>query len=84
MFEFMRLRALRVEVDVGLSTGTMTVAEATLYFQTQVPMSEKEAEGEVLARLAAPGQGLSYVIGKIQLFDYLGMLLFQSNLQTTV
>ena len=71
MFEFMRLRALRVEVDVGLSTGTMTVEEATQYFQKQVPMSEKEAEGEVLARLAAPGQGLSYVIGKIQLFEYL-------------
>jgi carboxypeptidase C (cathepsin A) len=71
MFEFMRLRALRVEVDVGLSTGSMSVEEATKYFQVQVPMSKEEAEGEVLARLAAPGQGLSYVIGKVQLFHYL-------------
>lgn len=36
----------------------------------QVPMSKADAESEVLARLAAPAQGLSYVIGKIQLFAY--------------
>ena len=70
MFEFMRLRALRVEVDVSLSTGAMSIEEATLYFEDRLNMSSAEAESEVLARLAAPGQGLSYVVGKIQLYEY--------------
>ena len=71
MLEFMRLRAIRVAADVGLSVGSMSVAQATQYFASQVPMSTEEAEGEVSARLEAPGQGLSYVIGKEQLFHYL-------------
>ncbi len=70
MYAFMRLRAIRVKVDVGLATGAMDFAAAVAYFQTQVPMSQAEAEGEVLARLAAPAQGLSYVVGKIQLFAF--------------
>ncbi len=70
MYEFMRLRAIRVKVDVGLATGEMSFEDAVMYFQSQVPMSKVEAEGEVLARLAAPAQGLSYVVGKIQLFDF--------------
>ena len=70
----MRLRAIRVEADVLLSTGVFTVDQATTYFQTQVPLSREEARGEVLARLAAPAQGLSYVVGKIQLYAYLEAL----------
>jgi hypothetical protein len=34
-------------------------------------MSKKEATSEVSARLAAPGQGLSYVTGKLELYRYL-------------
>ena len=70
MLEFMRLRAIRVAADVGLSVGSMSVAQATDYFATQVPMSREEAKGEVCARLQAPAQGLSYVIGKAQLFEF--------------
>jgi hypothetical protein len=48
----------------------MNISVATKYFAEQVPMSMKEARSEVLARLAAPAQGLSYVVGKAQLFDF--------------
>lgn len=34
-------------------------------------MSPSEASSETLARLAAPAQGLSYVVGKVELFAYL-------------
>ena len=70
ILELMRLRALRVEADVGLSTGSLSVEEAVDFFARQVPMSKADAIGEVQARLAAPGQGLSYVIGKNQIYDF--------------
>ena len=83
MLEFMRLRAIRVAADVGLSVGSMSVADAIEYFAAQVPMSREEARGEVDARLEAPGQGLSYVVGKNQLFKYLQAAKLQAQAQNS-
>ena len=51
--------------------GAEQPKQATLYFERLVPMSKREATSEVSARLAAPGQGLSYVTGKLELYRYL-------------
>ena len=71
VYHLARLRALRVETDVGLATGLLSVADATAYLERAVPVSAAEAAAEVAARLAAPGQGLSYVLGKAELLAFL-------------
>src|SRR4030088_3183806 len=52
IYNFMRLRALRVEVDVKLALGSFTIAQAADYLAQRVPMDKKTAEGE--AGLFAP------------------------------
>ena len=71
MFTFARLRALRAITDVQLATGEMTEAEAIELLVKEVPMAPDEAAGEVATRLATPGQGMSYVLGKHQLMALL-------------
>ena len=71
VYELARLRAVRVEADVGLATGALSVAEAAAYLERAVPLSPAEAAEEVAARLAAPGQGMSYVVGRAQLLAFL-------------
>eukprot|EP00937_MAST-01D_sp_MAST-1D-sp2_P007275 g7275.t1 len=71
MWSFMRLRALRVEADAALATGRMGPAAAVVMLQRQVPLSAAEATSEVRMRLETPAQGLSYVLGKAQLFDFM-------------
>ena len=46
IYNFMRLRALRVEVDVKLALGEFTIAQAADYLVRTVPMDRKTAEGE--------------------------------------
>ena len=71
MFKFARLRALRAITDVQLATGKMTEADAIALLVNEVPMTLDEATGEVATRLATPGQGMSYVLGKHQLMQLL-------------
>ena len=64
---FMRLRALRVEVDVKLALGQFTLAQAAEYLRTSVPMDTGTAQGEAAAFATGPGQAISYQIGKVQI-----------------
>ena len=71
IYNFARLRALRVEVDVKLATGEFTIAQAADYLQAMVPMDRETAEEEATFFAAAPGQAISYQIGKIQTTEFL-------------
>jgi hypothetical protein len=64
---FMRLRALRVTVDVGLATGTLSISEAASELASRVPMDAATAREEAAFFAETPGQALTYQIGKTQL-----------------
>jgi uncharacterized protein (DUF885 family) len=64
---FMRLRALRVTVDVGLATGTLSIAAAGRDLASRVPMDAATAQAEAAFFAETPGQALTYQIGKTQL-----------------
>ncbi|MEI8297656.1 MAG: DUF885 family protein [Pseudomonadota bacterium] len=67
IYSFMRLRALRVEVDVKLALGEFTLQQAADYLEHTVPMDKATALEEAAMFASAPGQAISYQIGKIQL-----------------
>ena len=67
IYNFMRLRALRVEVDVRLALGEFTLEQAAKYLHEKVPMDEGTARQEAIAFSTAPGQALTYQIGKLQI-----------------
>jgi len=71
IWNFMRLRALRVEVDVKLALGEFTIDQAAEYLQNTVPMDSATAHGEAAAFATTPGQAISYEIGKLQIYDFL-------------
>jgi uncharacterized protein (DUF885 family) len=68
---FMRLRALRVEVDVKLALGEFTLDQAAKYLQEKVPMDEQTARQEAIAFSTGPGQAITYQIGKLQIIKFL-------------
>jgi hypothetical protein len=63
----MRLRALRVTVDVGLATGALSIAGAAGDLASRVPMDRATAQEEAAFFAETPGQALTYQIGKTQL-----------------
>jgi uncharacterized protein (DUF885 family) len=71
IYNFMRLRALRVEVDVKLALGLFTIGQAADYLAQHVPMDKKTAEGEAALFATTPGQAISYQIGKSQILHFL-------------
>jgi uncharacterized protein DUF885 len=71
IYNFMRLRALRVEVDVKLATGEFTIPEAAKYLETTVPMDPHTALGEAASFASGPGQAITYEIGKLQILAFL-------------
>jgi len=71
MYSFMRLRALRVEVDVSLALGEMSIEEAANYLEHRVPMDRGTAREEAAFFAATPGQGLTYQVGKSQILHFL-------------
>lgn len=71
IYNFMRLRALRVEVDVKLALGDFTLDEAAKYLEEKVPMDEATARQEAIAFSTGPGQAISYQIGKLQITKFL-------------
>jgi uncharacterized protein (DUF885 family) len=68
---FMRLRALRVEVDVKLALGQFSIDEATEYLQTKTPMDYETARSEAVFFASLPGQAITYQIGKLQIVKFL-------------
>jgi uncharacterized protein (DUF885 family) len=71
IYNFMRLRALRVEVDVKLALGEFTLEQAAKYLQEKVPMDENTARQEAIAFSTGPGQAITYQIGKLQIVKFL-------------
>jgi len=71
IYNFMRLRALRVEVDVKLALGEFTLEQAAKFLQEKVPMDEQTARQEAIAFSTGPGQAITYQIGKLQITKFL-------------
>jgi hypothetical protein len=71
IYNFMRLRALRVEVDVKLALGQFSLGQAAKYLREKVPMDEQTARQEAIAFSTGPGQAISYQIGKLQIVKFL-------------
>ncbi len=71
IYSFMRLRALRVEVDVKLALGEFTLQQGADYLARTVPMDRATALSEAAAFASTPGQGISYQIGKLQITQLL-------------
>jgi uncharacterized protein (DUF885 family) len=71
IYNFMRLRALRVEVDVKLALGEFTLEQAAKYLEEKVPMDPNTARQEAIAFSTGPGQAITYQIGKLQITKFL-------------
>jgi len=71
IWNFMRLRALRVEVDVKLALGVFSLDQAAEYLKNTVPMDSVIAHGEAAMFATTPGQAISYQIGKLQIYKFL-------------
>jgi uncharacterized protein (DUF885 family) len=67
IYNFARLRALRVEADVKLALGQFSIDQAADYLARTVPMDRKTAEGEAASFATAPGLAIAYQIGKLQI-----------------
>jgi uncharacterized protein (DUF885 family) len=67
IYSFARLRALRVEVDVKLALAQFTIPQAADYLARTVPMDRGTADGEAASFATAPGLGIDYEIGKLQI-----------------
>jgi uncharacterized protein (DUF885 family) len=68
---FMRLRALRVEVDVKLALGQFTLDQAAAYLAERLPMDPATARSEAALFATQPGQAISYQAGKLQIVKFL-------------
>jgi hypothetical protein len=71
IYNFMRLRALRVEVDIQLALGEFTIPQAGEYLASRVPMDTGTAMVEAAFFAATPGQAITYQIGKLQIQKFL-------------
>ena len=71
MYNFMRLRALRVGVDVKLATGEFTIDEAAERLEKIVPVDRGTARQEAVFFASSPGQAITYQIGKLQIVKFL-------------
>jgi len=71
IYNFMRLRALRVEADVRLALGEFTLEQAAKYLEEKVPMDPGTARQEAIAFSTGPGQAITYQIGKLQITKFL-------------
>ena len=71
IWNYARLRALRVEVDVRLALGTFTIDEAARYLEQAVPMDKETARSEAASFASDPGFAIDYQIGKLQITKFL-------------
>jgi len=67
LWQFAKLRAVRVHVDLGLALGRLDLKSAALYLQSQASLDDETARAEACFFAANPGQGLSYEIGRYQI-----------------
>ncbi len=71
IYSMMRLRVLRVEVDVRLALGEFTLEQAANYLASTVPMDMGTARGEAAMFTSTPGQAITYQIGKLDIIRML-------------
>jgi hypothetical protein len=71
VYNYARLRALRVEVDVKLALGEFSLDQAADYLARMVPMDAKTAHEEASMFATQPGQAISYQAGKLQITKFL-------------
>jgi hypothetical protein len=71
IYNFMRLRTLRVEIDIGLALGDLSMEAAADLLAERVPMDRETARAEAAFFASNPGQGLSYQTGKTQIMRLL-------------
>ncbi len=83
MYNFMKLRAMRVIVDVGLATGEIDIPTATLYLERKVPMDHGTAYEEAVSFSSNPGQALTYQIGKTQIIKLFSDAIETKRTQST-
>ncbi|MEE9448801.1 MAG: DUF885 family protein [Ignavibacteriaceae bacterium] len=69
IYSFMRLRALRVDVDINLALGNYTISDAGKYLASTVPMDLQTGIQEAGFFAYNPGQAITYQIGKIQIMN---------------
>ena len=69
IYSFMRLRALRVNVDVNLALGKYLIKDAANFLASTVPMDKQSATSEASFFASTPGQAITYQIGKIQILN---------------
>jgi len=79
IYNFMRLRALRVEVDVKLALGEFTLEQAAKYLHEKVPMDELTARQEAIAFSTSPGGAITYQIGKLQILNFVAAARMQQS-----
>lgn len=63
----MRLRAVRVTVDIGLALGEIGIEDATASLERDACLDPATARAEALFFAGNPGQALSYEAGKAQI-----------------
>jgi uncharacterized protein (DUF885 family) len=71
IYNFARLRALRVEVDIKLAIGAFDIEQAADYLERVVPMDGETARHEAAFFATGPGQAITYQIGKLQVLKFL-------------
>jgi hypothetical protein len=71
IYNFMRLRAVRVDVDVRLALGELSIDTAAAELERRVPMDAATAREEASFFASDPGQAITYQVGKLQLLGFL-------------
>ena len=71
VYNQMRLRAVRVIVDVKVALGIFTPEQAVDFLEQNVPMDATDAREEVVEMGELPGQKISYQTGKLQIMQML-------------
>src|SRR5437764_13037070 len=71
MFNSMRLRGLRVEVDVKLALGLFTIDQAADHLQNVAGIDRATAWQEATFFASSPGQAITYQVGKLQIIKFL-------------
>jgi len=71
LYSFMKLRAVRVEVDVKLALGLFSIDDAAAYLQNVADLDSATAWQEATFFASSPGQAITYQIGKLQIISFL-------------
>ncbi|MGI9145632.1 MAG: DUF885 family protein [Chloroflexota bacterium] len=71
IYNLMRLRAVRVSVDVRLAVGELDIDAAAAELAGRVPMDLGTAREEACFFAAEPGQAITYQVGKLQIMRLL-------------